>query len=101
MKKGDLPTRLAFELDHRPVDGSYTAHAGVPLLIEAFRTSGAGMVLDEKVVKRCCALEARAAGNSPATPASPSPPAAACPSRNRKPPEPPRSISPNKGGALP
>ena len=50
MKKGDLPTRLAFELDHRPVDGSYTAHAGVPLLIEAFRTSGAGMVLDEKVV---------------------------------------------------
>lgn len=49
MKKGDLPTRLAFELDHRPVDGSYTAHAGVPLLIEAFRTSGAGMVLDEKV----------------------------------------------------
>lgn len=50
MKKGGFPTRLAFELDHRPVDGTYTAHAGVPLLIEAFRNSGAGAVLDEKVV---------------------------------------------------
>lgn len=49
MKKGVLPVRLAFELDQRPVDGSYTAHAGVPLLIEAFRTSGAGAVMDEKV----------------------------------------------------
>lgn len=49
MKKGVLPTRLAFELDHRPADGWYTAHAGVPLLIEAFRTSGAAAVVDEKV----------------------------------------------------
>ena len=49
MKKGTFPTRLAFELDHRPVDGWYTAHAGVPLLIEAFRTSGAAAVLDERV----------------------------------------------------
>lgn len=50
MKKGSFQPRLAFELDHRPVDGWYTAHAGVPLLIEALRTSGAGAVLDEKVV---------------------------------------------------
>lgn len=49
IKKGAFPTRLAFELDHRPVDGWYTAHAGVPLLIEAFRTSGAAAVVDEKV----------------------------------------------------
>ncbi len=50
MKKGAFSSRLAFELDHRPLDGWHTAHAGVPLLIEAFRTSGAGSVLDEKVV---------------------------------------------------
>lgn len=50
VKKGVFPTRLAFELDHRPLDGWHTAHAGVPLLIEAFRTSGAGAALDEKVV---------------------------------------------------
>lgn len=49
MKKGVLTTRLAFELDHKPADGWYTAHAGVPLLIEAFRTSGAAAVVDEKV----------------------------------------------------
>ena len=50
MKKGVSPARLAFELDHRPADGWYTAHAGVPLLIEAFRTSGAAAIVDEKVV---------------------------------------------------
>ena len=47
MKKGVFPSRLAFELDHRPLEGWHTAHAGVPLLIEAFRTSGAGSVLDD------------------------------------------------------
>jgi hypothetical protein len=43
-------TRLAFELDERAERGFITAHGGVPLLIEAFRTSGATAVLDESVV---------------------------------------------------
>jgi hypothetical protein len=42
--------RLPFELDQRSEVGAVTAHGGVPLLIEAFRTSGAAAVLDEAVV---------------------------------------------------
>lgn len=45
--------RLPFELDQRAEAGALTAHGGVPLLIEAFRTSGAAAVLDEQVaIKR-------------------------------------------------
>jgi hypothetical protein len=43
-------TRLPFELDQRAETGFITAHAGVPLMIEAFRTSGAAAVLDAGVV---------------------------------------------------
>lgn len=43
-------TRLPFELDQRAERGLVTAHGGVPLLIEAFRTSGAAAVLDASVV---------------------------------------------------
>jgi hypothetical protein len=43
-------TRLPFELDQRAEMGFITAHAGVPLVIEAFRTSGAAAVLDAGVV---------------------------------------------------
>jgi hypothetical protein len=43
-------TRLPFELDQRAETGFITAHGGVPLLIEAFRTSGAAAVLDASVV---------------------------------------------------
>jgi hypothetical protein len=42
--------RLPFELDQRAEVGAVTAHGGVPLVIEAFRTSGAAAVLDEAVV---------------------------------------------------
>jgi hypothetical protein len=42
--------RLPFELDGRAETAALTAHGGVPLLIEAFRTSGAAAVLDERVV---------------------------------------------------
>jgi hypothetical protein len=42
-------TRLPFELDVRAEAAALTAHGGVPLLIEAFRTSGAAAVLDEQV----------------------------------------------------
>lgn len=46
-------TRLPFELDQRTEAGALTAHGGVPLLIEAFRTSGAAAVVDEQVaIKR-------------------------------------------------
>ena len=45
-----MPTRLPFELDERAETGFITAHGGVPLLIEAFRVSGAAGVLDERVV---------------------------------------------------
>jgi Transposase DDE domain group 1 len=45
-----VQTRLPFELDQRAETGFITAHGGVPLLIEAFRTSGAAAVLDERVV---------------------------------------------------
>jgi len=44
------PTRLPFELDQRAETGALTAHGGVPLVIEAFRTSGAAAVLDAGVV---------------------------------------------------
>jgi hypothetical protein len=43
-------TRLPFELDTRAETAALTAHGGVPLLIEAFRVSGAAAVLDERVV---------------------------------------------------
>jgi hypothetical protein len=43
-------TRLPFELDVRAEAGALTAHGGVPLLIEAFRTSGAAAVVDASVV---------------------------------------------------
>ena len=46
-------TRLPFELDGRAEAGALTAHGGVPLLIEAFRASGAAAVVDEQVsIKR-------------------------------------------------
>jgi hypothetical protein len=45
--------RLPFELDVRAEAAALTAHGGVPLLIEAFRVSGAAAVLDEQVsIKR-------------------------------------------------
>jgi hypothetical protein len=45
--------RLPFELDVRAEAGVLTAHGGVPLLLEAFRVSGAARVLDERVaIKR-------------------------------------------------
>ena len=44
------PARLPFELDQRAETGFITAHGGVPLLIEAFRTSGAAAMLDTSVV---------------------------------------------------
>jgi hypothetical protein len=48
-----VETRLPFELDVRAEAGALTAHGGVPLLIEAFRTSGAAAVVDEQVaIKR-------------------------------------------------
>jgi len=45
-----VQTRLPFELDQRVETGLITAHGGVPLLVEAFRTSGAAAVLDASVV---------------------------------------------------
>jgi Transposase DDE domain group 1 len=45
-----VQTRLPFELDQRAEAGFVTAHGGVPLLIEAFRTSGAAAVVDASVV---------------------------------------------------
>jgi post-segregation antitoxin (ccd killing protein) len=43
-------TRLPFELDQRAETGAFTAHGGVPLVIEALRTSGAAAVVDASVV---------------------------------------------------
>jgi hypothetical protein len=43
---------LPFELDQRAETGALTAYDGVPLLVEAFRTSGAAAVLDEQVTIR-------------------------------------------------
>jgi Transposase DDE domain group 1 len=45
-----VQTRLPFELDQRAETGFITAHGGVPLLLEAFRTSGAAAVVDTSVV---------------------------------------------------
>jgi Transposase DDE domain group 1 len=42
--------RLPFELDQRAETAALTAHGGVPLLIEAFRVSGAAEVVDARVV---------------------------------------------------
>lgn len=41
--------RLPFEVDERVDDSLVTAHAGVPLIIELFRASGAATVTDERV----------------------------------------------------
>jgi hypothetical protein len=54
-------TRLPFELDTRAEAGTLTAHGGVPLLIEAFRTSGAAAVVDASVV-----IKSRKRGLTPA-----------------------------------
>ena len=45
-----VQTRLPFELDQRAETGTLTAYGGVPLVIEAFRVSGAAAMLDERVV---------------------------------------------------
>ncbi|HSB91455.1 MAG TPA: IS1380 family transposase [Anaerolineales bacterium] len=45
-----VQTRLPFELDQRAETALITALGGVPLLIEAFRASGAAAVVDERVV---------------------------------------------------
>jgi hypothetical protein len=46
-------TRLPFELDQRAETAALTAHGGVPLVIEAFRTSGAAAEVDEQIsIKR-------------------------------------------------
>ena len=49
MAKG-WPTRLPYELDGTAEDARLTAYGGVPLVIEAFRTSGAAQVRDDAVV---------------------------------------------------
>jgi hypothetical protein len=41
-------TRLPFELDERVEEGLLTAHAGAPLVIEYFQTSGAAAVLERE-----------------------------------------------------
>jgi hypothetical protein len=41
--------RLPFELDQRAEAGALTAYGGVPLVLEAFRVSGAAGVLDAQV----------------------------------------------------
>jgi hypothetical protein len=43
-------TRLPFELDQRAETAWLTAHGGVPLVIEAFRISGAAAVVDASVM---------------------------------------------------
>lgn len=47
-KKAEF-ARLPFELDERIDDSLVTAHAGVPLLVELFRASGAARLMDESV----------------------------------------------------
>jgi hypothetical protein len=50
MTKRKLETkRLPFEIDSEVDPSLLTAHAGVPLLVELFRTSGAAAVVDERV----------------------------------------------------
>jgi DDE family transposase len=56
-----VQTRLPFELDQRAEAGTLTACGGVPLLIEAFRVSGAAAVLEERV-----SIKRRKRGLSPA-----------------------------------
>jgi hypothetical protein len=56
-----VQTRLPFELDQRAEAGTLTAYGGVPLLIEAFRVSGAAAVLDARV-----SIKRRKRGLSPA-----------------------------------
>jgi hypothetical protein len=55
-----VQTRLPFELDVRAEAAALTAHGGVPLLLEAFRASGAAAVLDEQV-----AIKRRRRGRTP------------------------------------
>ena len=43
-------SRLPYQIDYRTEDAWLTAHSGVPLLIEAFRVSGAAAILDERVI---------------------------------------------------
>ena len=56
-----VQTRLPFELDVRAEAGTLTAYGGVPLLIEAFRVSGAAALVDERV-----SIKRRKRGLSPA-----------------------------------
>jgi hypothetical protein len=56
-----MQTRLPFELDVRAETAALTAHGGVPLLIEAFRASGAAAVVDASV-----AIKRRKRGLAPA-----------------------------------
>jgi hypothetical protein len=44
-----VEARLPFELDVRAEAGMLTAYGGVPLVIEAFRVSGAAAVVDERI----------------------------------------------------
>lgn len=49
----DRKARLPFELDDQTDESLITAHAGVPLLVELFRASGAAAVMDRQAsVKR-------------------------------------------------
>ncbi len=41
--------RFDFELDHEVGFGAMTAHGGVPVLLEYFRTSGAASIVDREV----------------------------------------------------
>jgi Transposase DDE domain group 1 len=42
-------TRMPFEIDERLEEGLITGHAGIPVLIEAFRATGAAAVIDREV----------------------------------------------------
>ena len=44
--------RFAFELDPHPERALITGHAGVPVVLETWRASGAGAVLDQLLPKK-------------------------------------------------
>jgi hypothetical protein len=44
-----MTTRLPFEIDERLEEGLITGHAGIPVLIEAFRATGTAAVIDREV----------------------------------------------------
>ena len=44
-----MSTRLPFEIDERLEEGLITGHAGIPVLIEAFRATGTAAVIDREV----------------------------------------------------